>query len=163
MEEFETYLDQIMKYRKAGIPKPHNQAFYQEKNKQYNELGLENVPFVCIKIPTGGGKTIVATHMLNSIYEKFAQSSGFKNRVCHGMLLSSLFSRLVGMYIPGKYSLYFSQTLDFVNPSIINDTITVVGKVISKTESTKLITLKTTIKNSFCNLVEGNAKVLLSK
>ena len=95
--------------------------------------------------------------------EKFAQSSGFKNRVCHGMLLSSLFSRLVGMYIPGKYSLYFSQTLDFVNPSIINDTITVVGKVISKTESTKLITLKTTIKNSFCNLVEGNAKVLLSK
>ena len=95
--------------------------------------------------------------------EKFAQSSGFKNRVCHGMLLSSLFSRLVGMYIPGKYSLYFSQTLDFVNPSMINDSVTVVGKVISKTESTKLITLKTTIKNSFCNLVEGNAKVLLSK
>ena len=95
--------------------------------------------------------------------EKFAQSRDFKNRVCHGMLLGSLFSRLVGMYIPGKYSLYFSQTLDFVNPSIMNDTVTVVGKVISKTESTKLITLKTTIKNSFCNLVEGNAKVLLSK
>ena len=37
------------------------------------ELGLDNVPFVCIKIPTGGGKTIVATHILNSIYEKFAQ------------------------------------------------------------------------------------------
>ena len=95
--------------------------------------------------------------------EKFARSRDFKNRVCHGMLLGSLFSRLVGMYIPGKYSLYFSQTLDFVNPSIMNDTVTVVGKVISKTESTKLITLKTTIKNSFCNLVEGNAKVLLSK
>ena len=95
--------------------------------------------------------------------EKFAQSRDFKNRVCHGMLLGSLFSRLVGMYIPGKYSLYFSQTLDFVNPSMINDSVTVVGKVISKTESTKLITLKTTIKNSFCNLVEGNAKVLLSK
>ena len=95
--------------------------------------------------------------------EKFAQSRDFKNRVCHGMLLGSLFSRLVGMYIPGKYSLYFSQTLNFVNPSMINDSVTVVGKVISKTESTKLITLKTTIKNSFCNLVEGNAKVLLSK
>ena len=95
--------------------------------------------------------------------EKFAQSKDFKNRVCHGMLLGSLFSRLVGMYIPGKYSLYFSQTLDFVNPSIINDTVTVIGKVISKSEFTKLITLKTTIKNSFCNLVEGNAKVFLSK
>ena len=95
--------------------------------------------------------------------EKFAQSKDFKNRVCHGMLLGSLFSRLVGMYIPGKHGLYFSQTLDFVNPSIINDTVTVIGKVISKSEFTKLITLKTTIKNSFCNLVEGNAKVFLSK
>ena len=29
--------------------------------------------------------------------EKFAQSRDFINRVCHGMLLGSLFSRLVGM------------------------------------------------------------------
>ena len=95
--------------------------------------------------------------------EKFAQSRDFKNRVCHGMLLGSLFSRLIGMYVPGKYGLYFSQTLNFVNPTIVDDTVTVTGKVISKSESTKIIELKTTIKNSYHVLVDGKAKVILSK
>ena len=95
--------------------------------------------------------------------EKFAQSRDFKNRVCHGMLLGSLFSRLIGMYVPGKYGLYFSQTLNFVNPTTVNDTVTVTGKVISKNESTKIIKLKTTIKNSSHVLVDGEAKVILSK
>ena len=90
--------------------------------------------------------------------EKAAQARNFTNRVCHGMFLASLFSRLVGMYIPGKYGLYFSQTLNFVN-----DTITVIGKVISKSESTRIIKLRTTIKNAAHNLVEGEAKVVLSK
>ena len=95
--------------------------------------------------------------------EKFAQSRDFKNRVCHGMLLGSLFSRLIGMFVPGKYGLYFSQTLNFVNPTIVNQTVTVTGKVISKSESTKIIELKTTIKNSSHVLVDGKAKVILSK
>ena len=95
--------------------------------------------------------------------EKFAQSRDFKNRVCHGMLLGSLFSRLIGMYVPGKYGLYFSQTLNFVNPTIVNDTVTVIGKVISKSESTKIIKLKTIIKNSSHDLVDGEAKVILSE
>ena len=95
--------------------------------------------------------------------EKFAQSRDFKNRVCHGMLLGSLFSRLIGMYVPGKYGLYFSQTLNFVNPTIVDDTVTVTGKVISKSESTRIIELKTTIKNSSHVLVDGKAKVVLSK
>tara|TARA_B000000460_G_scaffold211201_1_gene159088 strand:- start:499 stop:924 length:426 start_codon:yes stop_codon:yes gene_type:complete len=95
--------------------------------------------------------------------EKFAQSRDFKNRVCHGMLLGSLFSRLIGMYVPGKYGLYFSQTLNFVNPTIVDDTVTVTGKVISKSESAKIIELKTTIKNSSHVLVDGKAKVILSK
>ena len=95
--------------------------------------------------------------------EKFAQSRDFKNRVCHGMLLGSLFSRLIGMYVPGKYGIYFSQTLNFVNPTIVDDTVTVTGKVISKSESTKIIELKTTIKNSSHVLVDGKAKVVLSK
>ncbi len=95
--------------------------------------------------------------------EKFAKSRDFKNRVCHGMLLGSLFSRLIGMYVPGKYGLYFSQTLNFVNPTIVDDTVTVTGKVISKSESTKIIELKTTIKNSSHVLVDGKAKVILSK
>ena len=74
VEELETYLKLVRTFPSKG----HKNAFISEKNKEYNELGLDNVPFVCIKIPTGGGKTIVASHMLNSIYEQFAQSKNLK-------------------------------------------------------------------------------------
>ena len=77
VEELETYLKLIKRFPSNG----HKNAFISEKNKEYNELGLDNVPFVCIKIPTGGGKTIVASHMLNSIYEQFAQSKNLKGLV----------------------------------------------------------------------------------
>jgi acyl dehydratase len=53
--------------------------------------------------------------------------------------------------------------LNFVNPTIVDDAVTVTGKVISKSESTKIIELKTTIKNSSHVLVDGKAKVILSK
>jgi len=39
--------------------------------------------------------------------ENYASSTKFERRVCHGMLLASFFSRLIGMYLPGKNSLYF--------------------------------------------------------
>ena len=94
--------------------------------------------------------------------ETYANSTNFKKRICHGMLLASFFSRLVGMYLPGKNALYFSQSLKFISPCFINDNIIIEGEVIEKSTSTRLITLKTTITNNTGNrLVDGEAKVLL--
>lgn len=94
--------------------------------------------------------------------EIYAKTTKFKKRVCHGMLLASFFSRLVGMYIPGKNALYFSQTLDFQNPCYVDDTVTVQGQVMDKSDSTKIITLKTSIHNQMglC-LVDGIAKIMI--
>lgn len=94
--------------------------------------------------------------------QEYAKTTQFKQQVCHGMLLSSFFSRLVGMYIPGKYALYFSQSLNFRSPCFIGDMITVKGQVTEKRETTKMITIKTEIfnQNSIC-LVDGIAKVIL--
>ena len=94
--------------------------------------------------------------------ENYARTTKFNKRVCHGMLLATFFSKLVGMHIPGKNALYFSQTLDFQNPCFIDDTVTVQGQVIDKSESTKIITLKTSIhnQNGTC-LVDGMAKVMI--
>ena len=94
--------------------------------------------------------------------EQYAIKTKFGKRVCHGMLLSSFFSRLVGMYLPGKNALYFSQNLNFVEPCFIGDQVTVKGEVIDKSESTKIIKLKTTIKNQDGkSLIEGTAQVLV--
>ena len=96
--------------------------------------------------------------------EKYAKSTTFKNRICHGMLLATFFSRLIGMYLPGKHALYFSQSLNFQNPCFVNDVITIKGEVIDKSVATRLITIKTSIYNQerTC-LLDGVAKVVVRK
>ena len=93
---------------------------------------------------------------------KFAKSSSFKKRIVHGMLLSTFFSQLVGMYLPGKNALYFSQTLNFRSPCYIDDEIEVVGEVTEKSDSTKMITVTTSIfnKSKIC-LIDGVAKIIV--
>lgn len=94
--------------------------------------------------------------------KEYASKTKFKKRVCHGMLLASFFSRLVGMYIPGKNALYFSQTLNFQTPCYVGDNITVEGEVLDKSDSTRIITIKTGIYNqSGACLVDGTAKVIV--
>jgi len=94
--------------------------------------------------------------------EQFAKKSKFGRRICHGMLLSSFFSRLIGMYLPGKNALYFSQNLNFVEPCFIGDKIIVKGEVIDKSEATRMIKIKTTIKNRVGRvLIEGTAQVVV--
>ncbi len=93
---------------------------------------------------------------------EYAMTTKFGKRVCHGMLLASCFSQLIGMYLPGKNSLYFSQTLNFRNPCFIDDEITIEGEISEKKSSTKLITMKTTIHNQTKKcLIDGVAKVIV--
>ena len=93
---------------------------------------------------------------------KFAESSSFNKRIVHGMLLASFFSQLIGMKLPGKNALYFSQTLNFRSPCYIDDEIKVIGKVIEKSDSTQIITVSTTIfnKSKTC-LIDGIAKIIV--
>ena len=94
--------------------------------------------------------------------ETYAKETSFSGRICHGMLLASFFSRLVGMYLPGKNALYFSQNLSFVNPCYIGENVTVSGEVTDKSEATRIIKLKTVVKNEQEKLlVEGTAQVLV--
>lgn len=96
--------------------------------------------------------------------EEYAKKTKFGKRVCHGMLLASFFSKLVGMYLPGKNSLYFSQTLNFTLPCFMGDQITIEGQILDKSLASRIITLKTTIhnQNGQC-LVDGTAKVMVLK
>jgi acyl dehydratase len=96
--------------------------------------------------------------------EQFASHTSFGKCIVHGMLLASFFSRLVGMKIPGKNGIYFSQSLNFRKPAFIGDTVKIIGTVIDKSESTKIITLKTELinQNNEC-LLDGEAKVIYYK
>ena len=54
----------------------------------------------------------------------FAEQTPFGRRIVHGMLTASLFSTLVGMFLPGTGAIYRSQTLRFLRPVHVGDTVT---------------------------------------
>ena len=55
--------------------------------------------------------------------EEYAESSMFKKKISHGMLIGSLFSKVLGMDLPGPGSIYISQTLRFRRPVYFGDEI----------------------------------------
>ena len=96
------------------------------------------------------------------IDEEYAKKTKYQKRICHGMLLASLFSKLTAMYLPGQGSLYISQTLNFVSPAFIDDIVTASGEITKISSSTGIIRVKTEITNMNNNLlVSGEAKVLI--
>ncbi len=63
------------------------------------------------------------------INEEEARKSVFEKRIAHGMLSASLISTVLGMYLPGKGTIYLGQNLDFKKPVFIGDTITANAEV----------------------------------
>jgi acyl dehydratase len=56
--------------------------------------------------------------------DEFAASTPFGGRVLHGMLTASIYSTMVGMLLPGTGAIYRSQTLTFLLPVHIGETVT---------------------------------------
>ena len=73
----------------------------------------------------------------------YAARSPFGQRIAHGFLVGSLISAAIGMDLPGPGSIYLGQTLKFVAPVYIGDTVTVSVEVIKVREDKRLITLRT--------------------
>ena len=79
--------------------------------------------------------------------EAFARARGHAGRVVYGMLSASLFSTLVGVYLPGETCLLHSVEAKFAKPVYIGDTLTVQGTVGEKNETFREITVKAVITN----------------
>lgn len=81
------------------------------------------------------------------VSDDFACQKGFPRRVVYGMLTSSLYSCLGGVYIPGENCLLQSVHADFISPVFIGDTLTVHGMIKEKYDSVKQIVIKAEIRN----------------
>jgi len=78
---------------------------------------------------------------------KFAISKGFKDKVTYGMLSASFYSTLVGVYLPGRYSVLHGLNIQFMQPVYAGDTLTIIGEVVFINEYYKQIEIKATIIN----------------
>src|SRR3989338_566700 len=60
-------LDKLKDYLKAIEAVGPKYAFMGETDRPYHGDFFGDVPFICVKIPTGGGKTLVGCHAVNEI------------------------------------------------------------------------------------------------
>jgi 3-hydroxybutyryl-CoA dehydratase len=96
--------------------------------------------------------------------ERYARTTKFKQRISHGMLVGSFFSRLVGMHLPGKNGVLLSYSIKHLLPCFLDQEILVKGIVMDKSNSTRIITLKATITDSYGKtLIDGILKVFVSE
>ena len=75
------------------------------------------------------------------------------------LLISSLFSKIVGVHCPGEKSLYLSQSIEFRKPLFLNEEVEVRAEVVKKISSIKVIELKTEVFRKKEKLITGLAKV----
>ena len=50
---------------------------------------------------------------------KFAKRMGFEGKVVYGLLTSSFYSTLVGVYLPGKYCILKELIFNFLSPYML--------------------------------------------
>jgi|JI102314A1RNA_FD_contig_31_5445353_length_1400_multi_3_in_0_out_0_3 3-hydroxybutyryl-CoA dehydratase len=79
--------------------------------------------------------------------DDFARQSGFPSRVVFGMLSSSFYSQLVGMYLPGRWALLHGIDLEFKAPAFIDDRLIVSGEITHLSEAFRRLEIKAAIVN----------------
>lgn len=91
-----------------------------------------------------------------------AAASSFGERIVHGMLTASLLSTVLAMQLPGPGAIYLSQTLRFLRPVKLGDTVTAQVEISAIDVEKRRMTLATTIRNARGkNVVDGEATVQL--
>ncbi len=81
------------------------------------------------------------------IDQNYAEKTHFKTRIAHGMLGAGFISAVIGTRLPGPGTIYLNQTLAFLAPVNIGDTITARVMVTEILPEKKHVQLETTCVN----------------
>ena len=95
--------------------------------------------------------------------EDFAKTTQFERPIVHGMLASSLISGLLASKVPGAGSIYLGQSLKFLRPIFVGETVTGKVEVISVREDKPIAVISTQVLSANGEVaVDGEATVMYS-
>lgn len=83
----------------------------------------------------------------------YAISAGYPSPVLFGMLTASLYSQLVGVYLPGKYALLQGIDIDFSSPCLANEPLRCEGEIVFMSEAFQRFEIKATVRKHDRKLV----------
>ena len=81
------------------------------------------------------------------IDQAYAEKTVFKTRIAHGMLSAGFISTVLGTQLPGPGTIYISQSMTFLAPVAMGDTITATAEVVEILTAKKRVRLKTVCTN----------------
>jgi 3-hydroxybutyryl-CoA dehydratase len=91
-----------------------------------------------------------------------AAASPFGGQIVHGMLTASLISAVLGTQLPGPGAIYVSQSLRFLRPVKLGDTVVARVEITAIDPAKRRLTLTTTVHNQAGKAVlDGEATVAL--
>lgn len=94
--------------------------------------------------------------------EEFAKTTRFGRRIAHGMLSGAFISAVLGYEFKERKIVYLSQTMRFVAPVFLDDTVTATAMVTHIREDKGIVTLETLCTNQKGEtLVKGEAAVMI--
>ena len=93
----------------------------------------------------------------------FAGASRFERRIAHGVLCAGFISAVLGMQLPGSGAIYVSQSLRFLKPVYIGDTITAEVEVAELLEEKNRVRFATRCRNQDDDLVAEGESVLMPR
>jgi acyl dehydratase len=88
----------------------------------------------------------------------YARSHGFKGKVVYGGLYVAAVSRLLGMKLPGKGSIWHSLSIQFKSPLYVDEDVEVVGTVIYINHELRVLRLALEVKRNDELLARGEAQ-----
>lgn len=98
------------------------------------------------------------------VNEEYAKTTRFGTRIAHGMLTGSFISTLVGMALSGADAIFLEQTLRFLKPVKIGDTIKASATVTEVRKEKRIFGMDCTITNQDGVVVlEGESLVMATK
>lgn len=96
------------------------------------------------------------------IDEEFAKTTRFGRRIAHGMISGALISAVLGYEFKERQIVYLSQTIKFVAPVFIDDTVTATATVAKIREDKPIVTLETVCTNQNGDVtLTGEAVVMI--
>jgi len=96
--------------------------------------------------------------------DEFARTTQFGKRIAHGMLSGAFISAVLGYEFVERRVVYLSQTMKFVAPVFIDDTITTTSTVTKIRPDKGIVTLETVCTNQNGEpTLKGEAVVMILK
>lgn len=92
---------------------------------------------------------------------EFAAGTMFRERIAHGILTASLISTVLGTRLPGPGAIYLDQSLKFLRPVRVGDTVVARVTVVEVDKARRRLRLETVCLVGPHEVLRGEAKLLV--